>query len=400
MNTTPILNADKLNEAVSKLNDKYVNQGKLPHLLVAVTDATNTTFKYTSGYADIASKQPLSFEHHTRIYSMTKPLTCMALMICIERGMAKLDDPVSKYLPQLAHLMVAVDASADPLEMRPAKTTLTLEHILTHRSGMTYGFNQLTQVDQYCHANHLDYVGQFDRDAWLNALAKAPLRFDPGSAWNYGVSTDVVGFVVEALTGKRLGAVLQEWLFEPLAMHNTSFHYRGSPNALTSCYQRTDDELLKLQDPHADSSFSQAPKSDSGGGGLISTAPDYLKFMRLLLNKGRCGHHQIIGAETLHQMHQNQLPNNKAIADISVGGFTEARNLGVGYGFGFNHRFDIEASGVPGNIGEYGWGGMASTNFWIDPVLNTGVLLMTQLIPSSTYDIRSELRRAYYASLT
>ncbi|RMA82085.1 serine hydrolase domain-containing protein [Umboniibacter marinipuniceus] len=387
---------EKLAAMVKQLEYKYLAANKLPNLQIAITTPQETIYSHVSGFADIATKTPITTDHSYRIYSMTKPITCMALMMLVERGLIQLSDPVADYLPELASLKVYEGGTLGDFSTRPIKAPLTIHQLLTHTSGLTYGFNQGNPIEQFYVQNELDHVWRNPKEQWLASLAEAPLLFEPGSAWNYGLSTDVIGFVVEAVSGETLGEFMQREIFQPLGMSHTGFQYTGPTGRMTSCYQYTDEDPLKLFDHYDNSLFSQTPRAHSGGGGLVSTSADYLKFMRMLLNNGRHESFQIIAPKTLEYMRLNHLPNGASIADMSIGSFSEVRYQGTGYGLGFSSLFDVTASGVVGSEGEYGWGGMASTNFWIDPEEQFGVLLLTQLIPSSTYNIRSDLRSMIY----
>ncbi|WP_298633428.1 serine hydrolase domain-containing protein [uncultured Umboniibacter sp.] len=391
-------NEDKLAAMVRQLEHNYLAGNKLPNLQVAITTPSETIYSHAAGFADIDTQTPITTQHSYRIYSMTKPITCMALMMLVERGLIQLTDAVADYLPELSSLKVYESGTLGDFVTRPIENPLTIHQLLTHTSGLTYGFNQANPIEHFYVQHELDHVWRNTKEQWLANLAEAPLLFEPGTAWNYGLSTDVIGFVVEAVSGCSLGEFMQREIFQPLGMLQTGFQYTGTAERMTSCYQCTEENSLKLFDRYDNSLFSQTPRAHSGGGGLVSTSADYLKFMRLLLNHGRHENQQIIAPKTLEYMRLNHLPNGASIADMSMGSFSEVRYQGTGYGLGFSNLFDVTAAGVVGSEGEYGWGGMASTNFWIDPEEQFGVLLLTQLIPSSTYNIRSELRSMIYGA--
>lgn len=394
----PIFNKHALNAMMDQLKARYLDTGVLPNLGVAITDTEETVFEAHAGFADLDLNIPISPQHHYRIYSMTKPITCLALMQLYERGLVNLNTPVKEYFPALGNLQVYRSGTGQSIETSPAASDITLHQLLTHSSGLTYGFNQSHPVEALYHDRHIDYVHRFPREAWIQELASMPLMFDPGTAWNYGVSTDVIGFVVEVITGKSLGEYFKDEIFDPIGMNETTFQYTGAPERMTSCYL-TQNGKTSVHDAFDQSDFSKVWPSCSGGSGLISTHRDYLRFMKMLLAKGLFDGNQIIGRKTLELMHQNHLPNGLGMVEHSVGGFTENRHRGVGYGLGFSHRYDVAVSGVNGSIGEYGWGGMAGTNFWIDPKEQFGVLFTTQMLPSSAYDIRSDLRAMIYGAL-
>ncbi len=393
-------NTEKLNAMCKRLDLHYIDTQKLPNYIIAITDRHETIFSHVSGYADIASKTKATMNHSYRTYSMTKPITSIAIMQLYERGLIRLTDPLHKFFPQFKDMSVYVSGPSSAMQTTPARDPILIKHLLTHTSGITYGFNQTHPVELFYHKNNLDYVQNFQRDQWVSDLAQAPLLFNPGDKFSYGLSTDLLAFIVEKITGKTFDVYIRDEILLPLGMTHTTFKYDGNPDLFTSCYEYTKNESLHLQDPFNNSTFHREPRSYSGGGGLISTSSDYQRFIRMLLNDGELNGRRVIGPKTLDYMRQNHLPNNSSIPELTTGSHSEVTYQGTGFGLGFAYRFNPVASGVVGSVGEYGWGGMASTAFWVDTQEDFGVLFLSQLIPASTYDVRTDLRQMIYGSLT
>jgi CubicO group peptidase (beta-lactamase class C family) len=273
--------------------------------------------------------------------------------------------------------------------------------LLRHTSGLTYGFQSRTNVDAAYRKLKVDdvYAGH-DLEGFVDMLAKLPLEFSPGEAWNYSVATDVCGYLVQKVAGKPLDQVFRERIFEPLKMHDTGFHVREDQRSrLGACYNATPKGGLKLQDDPQTSTYLKPPPFLSGGGGLVSTAADYLRFANMLVNGGELDGARILAPKTVRLMATNHLPGDKDLTELSRSLFSESTNAGVGFGLGFAVVFDPPKTLIPCSQGEFYWGGAASTAFWVDPVEEVTAVFMTQLLPSSTYPIRRELRTLTYAAL-
>jgi CubicO group peptidase (beta-lactamase class C family) len=273
--------------------------------------------------------------------------------------------------------------------------------LLRHTSGLTYGFQSRTNVDAaYRKAKIADTAGPSDMDGFVADLAKLPLEFSPGEAWNYSVSTDVLGVLVQRISGMSFEAFLQSRIFGPLGMGETGFSVRADQQArFAACYNATPTGGLDLQDDPTTSPYLKAPTFHSGGGGLVSTASDYMKFCQMLVNGGELNGQRLLAPRTLKLMASNHLPGGQDLTMLSRSLFSEATNAGVGFGLGFAVTFDPVAAMLPSSPGEYYWGGAASTAFWIDPVEDIAVVFMTQVLPSSSYPIRRELRTLVYSAL-
>jgi CubicO group peptidase (beta-lactamase class C family) len=273
--------------------------------------------------------------------------------------------------------------------------------LLRHTSGLTYGFQMRNSIDQAYRRLHME---SFDRigglDGMIEDLAKTPLQFSPGEAWNYSVSTDVLGYLVGKISGQPFEEFLQQRIFDPLGMVDTGFHVpAGKAHRLAACYELKAGEV-RLQDDPEKSFFLQTPPMISGGGGLVSTSVDYLRFARMLLNRGELGGERLISPKTLQLMTSNHLPGGKDLTEMSVSMFSEAAYSGVGFGLGFAVTLDPAKALIPGSRGDFFWGGMASTFFWVDPVEDMTCVFMTQLMPSSSYPVRRELRTMIYSAMT
>jgi CubicO group peptidase (beta-lactamase class C family) len=274
--------------------------------------------------------------------------------------------------------------------------------LLRHTSGLTYGFQERTNVDA---AYREKKIGELEKSATLQSmiddLAKIPLEFSPGDAWNYSVSTDVVGYLIEKISGKPFEQFLKERIFSPLGMNDTDF-FVSPQNAhrLAACYAADGRGGMTLYDDPSASSFLSPPSLISGGGGLCSTAADYLTFCRALLNGGELGGVRLIGPKTLALMTTNHLPGGRDLTEMSKSLFSEATYAGVGFGLGFSVTMNPALTLIPGSAGEYAWGGAATTSFWIDPAEDLIAIFLTQVLPSSAYPVRRELRTMIYSAIT
>ena len=385
------------------LDRKYVAPGRLPGTLTMVARHGEVVHLGLRGHADVERGVPLAEDTVFRIYSMTKPLTSVALMMLVEEGRIALDDPVHRYAPEWRDLGVfAAGTHRTGFQTtRPARPMLVVD-LLRHTAGLTYGFQLRGNVDA---AYRAAKIGEIEKagtlDDMMAALAKLPLEFSPGDAWNYSVATDVCGWLVGKVAGEPFEAFLQRRLLDPLGMVDTGFWVRdGQGHRLAACYQPTAAGGIELIDDPATSSFLRPPAFISGGGGLVSTASDYLKFAHAMLAGGRTpSGERLISRKTLDLMVANHLPGGVDLPALSRSLFSEAAYEGVGFGLGFATSIKASRTLMPGSDGDYFWGGAASTFFWVDPVEEIVALFMTQLIPSSTYPVRREMRTMVYAAL-
>ncbi len=384
------------------LDDRYVGPGRLPGAVVAVSRFGRPAYTAVVGHADVERGTPLAADSIFRIYSMTKPLTSLAFMMLVEAGLVALDDPVDRYIPAWRDLGVFVSGTAATgFAARPAAAPMRIVDLLRHTSGLTYGFQARTEVDAAYRAARIgEFATAGTLDTMIADLAALPLEFDPGTAWNYSVATDVIGYLIGVIAGEPFADFLQRRVLDPLGMADTGFSVPpAAAHRLAACYEPTANGGLALYDDPATSVFLHPPGFVSGGGGLVSTAGDYMKFAQALLDGGRVGGHRLIGRKTLALMTANHLPGGADLPAVSVSLFSEAANAGVGFGLGFATTIDPARTLLPGSAGDYFWGGAASTYFWVDPAEQLVVVFMTQLLPSSTYQVRRELRTLVYSAL-
>jgi CubicO group peptidase (beta-lactamase class C family) len=319
-----------------------------------------------------------------------------------EEGLFQLDDPVNRFIPSWREQRVFVSGNHPVWKTVPAERPMTIRDLLSHTSGLTYGFMERTNVDA---AYRKLGVGDRARPGYrladmIETLAELPLEFSPGTRWNYSVSTDVLGHLIEVISGQRLDAYLRERVLEPLGMRDTSFVIADDQvPRFAANYQRQADGSLALIDDPAKSQYREC-SFFSGGGGLVSTAPDYYRFTAMLRNRGELDGMRLLGPKTVALMTMNHLPRGQELTDLAQAGmFTETAYAGVGFGLGFSVMQSPARAQILGTPGEYAWGGAASTAFWVDPAEDLIVIFMTQLMPSASYPLRRELRVLSYAAL-
>ena len=377
----------------------WVDSGRLPGAQVLIARHGRIVHHATAGLRDVESGAPWSRDTLVRIYSMTKPITSVAFLTLYEDAKIHLDTPLDEILPEFRDIRVLAPGATSLDQSEPAKTRPTVHHLLTHTSGLTYGFNE-GLVSQAMQERKLDFsVKEGDLEATVKRLAELPLTFEPGARWNYGVSTDVLGRVVEVVSGMPLPRYLHERIFEPLGMHDTFFAVpEGKIDRLASCYVKTPEADMKLLDRGAESAWAEgAVRQTSGGGGLISTVDDYLRFAEMLRGKGALGDARLLAPRTVELMATNALRGDLAANGQPV--FSEVSYDGIGFGLGVSVTLDPGLAKTAGSAGDFGWGGMASTVFWVDPKLDLVTIFLTQLVPSSTYPLRKEMRALAYSSL-
>ncbi len=380
---------------------RYVDSGKMAGTLVLVARSGGIGHLSAYGLADRERNKPIARDTIFRIYSMTKPITSIALMQLYERGLFQIDDPVDKYIPAWKNQRVYVMGNGAAMVTKPVTRPMTVRDLLSHQSGLTYGFLERTNVDAMYRNNG---IGQIETRGTLRemveALAELPLEFSPGDAWNYSVSTDVCGYLVEVISGQRFDDYLQANIFDPLGMTDTGFHVpQEKAHRLAANYGVTPDGGIRLIDDPATSTYLTPPTFLSGGGGLASTIDDYLVFCQALVTGGEANGTRIIGRKTLELMTSNHLPDGKDLAGHAMGRWAETTFSGIGFGLGFSVTLDPAKSQISGTPGEFAWGGAASTVFWVDPIEDLICIFMTQLMPSSHYNIRRELRAIVYSAL-
>lgn len=394
------LSLDRLANIEAHIERQYIQKGKLPGTLTLVARHGKIAYLKAQGKMDVERNRPVTEDTLFRIYSMTKPITSIAMMQLYEQGLFLLDDPVYKYIPSWKDLRVYVSGVYPNFITKRAGRHMTIRDLMTHTSGLTYGFMNRTNVDAAYRELRLDGNRKLSLESLVETLGTLPLEFSPGSAWNYSVATDVLGYLIQVISGKSLDDYFQQHIFAPLEMVDTSFRVGPAKlDRLSACYLYQSGDSYTLQDDPQDSYYSGDSAYLSGGGGLVSTIGDYYRFAQALVNGGVLEGNRIIGRKTLQFMTMNHLPGNQDLPGLSVGAFSETPYEGTGFGLGVSVKLDVAKSQINGSVGEFGWGGMASTNFAVDPAEDLVVIFMTQLIPSSSYPIRQELRSLVYGSL-
>ncbi len=391
---------------------RYLDGGYLPGMLTYIFRHGQLVHTHLCGQMDIERGRKLREDAIFRIYSMSKPITAVALMMLVEEGLIGLDDTVHTHIPAWKDLgvyasgMPTLLADAPPgFITTPAARPMRVVDLATHTSGLTYGFMMRSAVDAaYRRAKIADRQTPGGLQGMVDQLAKVPLDFSPGTAWNYSVAIDVLGYLVEKLSGMSFGEFLRRRLFEPLGMNDTAFHVAPDKiERFTSCYQpEGGGSGLKLQDDARESAYAKPPLLESGGGGLVSTAHDYLRFCRMMLNGGSLDGVQILSPKTVGLFSLNYLPDNREIADMALPGmFSESGYAGVGFSLGCGVNIDVAKTRLPGSLGEYFWGGAAATAFWIDPKEELTVVFMTQVMGSpARLTLRRDLRTLVYSAMT
>ena len=381
---------------------RYVEDGRLPGWLVLVSRRGRIVHLATCGRRDLEADLPVELDTRFRIYSMTKPVTAVAAMQLYEEGAFSLKDAVAAFIPSFADLAVYRDGPASGPRTEPATRPLLVWHLLTHTAGLTYGFHHAHPVDAMYRAAGFDWAPPdgVDLAACCDLWAGLPLLFEPGSEWNYSVASDVLGRVVEVVSGQPLDRFFAERIFGPLGMGDTGFWVEGeAAGKLAALYTAGPDGGRAVRSDAMGGRALRRPSCLDGGGGLVSTAADYHRFTQALLGGGELDGARLLGSRTLAYMARNHLPGGADLESFGRRLFAETTFDGVGYGLGFAVLLDPVANKVLSSAGELAWGGAASTFFWVDPAEQLTAIFMTQLVPSSTYPLRSELRQLVYQAL-
>lgn len=413
------LSAQRL-ERVTHWLQYQVDSQRLAGCSVVVGRRGQIALAAAAGFADLETRQPFALDSVVRIYSMTKAVTTAAAMMLYEEGCFHLDDPVAHYLPEFKDTPVWMGGSAGLDDVVPQRQPMTVRHLMTHTSGLTYGFMHANEVDAAYRAAHIELPGgEGDLAAMVTNLAALPLLCQPGSQWNYSVSTDVLGRLIEIWSGLNLEAFLQTRLLQPLGMIDTGFcvHPALKPRFTALYSPRGGIDMsgiaksagtvqpaaplgLKCQERAIDSRFRKPAGLYSGGGGLTGTIGDYARFCQMLLNRGVLDGERVLGRKTVEFMRLNHLPENKDMAAMGQPVWSETSYEGIGFGLGWAVVTDPVKAQMVTSVGEHHWGGAASTFFWLDPLEDLYTVFFTQLMPSSTYPIRRELRTRVYQALT
>ena len=380
---------------------EYVDDGRLTGWLVAIARDGKVVHLANYGMRDREAAAPVEMDTVWRLASMTKPVTSVAAMMLYEEGAFELKDPISKWIPSFGEMYVYRSGSSNNPDVRPATEPMRVWHLLTHTSGLTYGFHYAHPVDAMYRSAGFEWGNPpgVDLAGCCERWAAQPLLFEPGSEWNYGVSTDVLGRLIEVVSGQSLASFFEERIFEPLGMVDTGFDPMDSADRLAAAYvvnpAGSDSPPVRL--PAAPS--ASPPEMLSGGGGLVGSAADYLRFSEMLRRGGELEGTRLLSPRTVSYMTRNHLPGGVDLEEFGRPLFSETTFDGTGFGLGVSVVTDPQAGKVLTSLGQYGWGGAFSTAWWVAPEENLSVLFFTQLLPSSTHPIRSQLNQLVYQAL-
>lgn len=379
-------------QRISALMKEYVDTGRLAGAVTVIARDGKVVFNDVIGRQHLTDGTPMADDTLFRIYSMTKPITAVAALMLYEEGRFLLSDPITDFVPELRHLTV-FNPDGDPT---PLHTNITMHQLLTHTAGFGYGMPDSPAESGYRDA---DLFASEDLDEFTVKLARLPLVYQPGTRWHYSVAVDITGLIVERLSGMPLDEFFQQRIFAPLGMNDTFFEVPSEKRNRFGTNHLWDAEQQRLQVLEDGRPLRWTDVTlFSGGGGLISTARDYLRFAEMLRNSGALEGNRLLSPKTVQFMSQNHLPG--VLSDNNgVGTSTTGRSPGLGFGLGFGVMTDPTAAGVIASPGEYSWGGAAGTIFWIDPVEEVVVVCMIQLM-NSPWPLRAELHALTYQALT
>jgi CubicO group peptidase (beta-lactamase class C family) len=396
------LSTARLERITEHLERNYIQPGKIAGCQVAVARRGHLAYSRSFGQMDRERSKPMADDAIFRIYSMTKPIASVALMTLYERGYFQLNDPVSRFFPDWKNQQVWVSGRGNEMVTEAPNRPVSMRDMLCHTGGIMFG-SALGNPAAHPVDEVYGQVGVKQRGetlmTFMDKLAQVPLRYQPGERWMYSMSTDVVGALVEKLSGQRFDKFLAEHIFGPLGMKDTAFWVApDKADRLTANYNRAADKSLRLGDDPATSNYLKEPTFFSGAGGLTGTTEDYLRFCEMVRRGGELDGERILGPRTVDLMHLNHLKGGKDLTQMAIGGFSETANEGVGFGLGFASTMDRVTSGSIA-AGDYYWGGAASTIFWIDQAEELSVVFMTQLMPSGAFNFRGQLKSIIYSSI-
>jgi CubicO group peptidase (beta-lactamase class C family) len=391
------MDADRL-DRIDRHFARYVDDGRLAGWLAVVSRGGRIVHVGLHGQRDAESGAPVRPDTLWRIYSMTKPITSVAAMMLVEQGLIELTDPIARFLPEFDAPRVYQGGSDLKPVTVPATEPIRLWHLLTHTAGLTYGFHRVHPVDAIYRRRGYEWGVPRDVDlaGACRAWADMPLLFQPGAEWNYSVATDVLGRVVEVVSGQPLDRYFEERILRPLRMTDTGF-VAADPERLAALY--SPDPRTGRIARNETMGGARSARFLSGGGGLVSSAADYHRFTQMLLRGGELDGVRLLGSRTLAAMTRNQLPGNADLYQFGRPVFAESPMVGQGFGLGFSVLIDTASAKTLSTLGEFAWGGAASTAFWVDPVERLSVVFMTQLLPSSTYTLRAQLHQLVHQAI-
>lgn len=393
---------------IDRWMDRYVADRKFAGCSALVLRNGQVVHSVAKGLASVETDVPFARDTLARIYSMTKPITSVAIMMLAERGLIHLNMPVSELIPAFASMRALIPDATDIGQTQPCASP-TLHQLLTHTSGLTYPFNTGVLAQEMDAQSLIFGPAQGPLAAKVDQLAALPLAFPPGKSWEYSVAIDVLGRVIEVVSGKTLAQFFKEDIFAPLGMTETGFSVpKGQEHRFASLYTplsgdamsvtavKSDGDTLRLVEGPENSAYLDATLY-SGGGGLVGSIDDYVKFAEMLRLGGKTKNGHLLSPSTVSYMMRNHLPGD--IASMGPQSFAEQPMEGMGFGLGGAVVLDPALSRMLGNVGDFSWGGMASTFFWVDPSLDLSVVFFTQLSPSSSYPARAELKALVHGAL-
>jgi CubicO group peptidase (beta-lactamase class C family) len=399
----------RLERITEHLQHRYVEAGRIAGCQVAVARHGQVAYFRSLGHRDLERSLPVEEDTIWRIYSMTKPITGVALLTLYERGMFQLSDPVSRFIPQWRDLKVRERAEEGSEQLVDPQRPMTVRDLMTHMSGLGFAggrtLQELFSADNAAKADGFTPGARRGPGATLESMvdhyANYPLEFHPGTHWFYSVSTDICGRLVEIISGQRFDDYLRETLFQPLGMTDTGFAVPDEKaRRFAACYWRDANKKLALTDDPERSRYRAEPSFLSGGGGLVSTTTDYLRFCQMLLGGGEVDGVRILGRKTVELMTANHLPGDGDLESVALpGGYGEVGFSGMGFGLTVAVAKAPALTQVIGSAGEFMWGGAASTIFWVDPAEDLTVVFMTQLLPSGTFNFRGQLKTLVYPAI-
>ena len=381
---------------------REVASGRLPGAVAMVARRGQIALLEAVGQQDPATGTPMQTDSIFRIYSMTKPITAVAAMMLWEEGKFELHDHVSKFIPEFGDSKVFLGGTFLKPMLGPQTSAMEMWHLFTHTAGLTYGFMYSHPVDELYRRAGMEwgFPRELDLAGVCSLLAQQPLLFQPGTEWNYSTSIDVLGRVVEVISGQRLGDFLHDRIFVPLGMKDTAFYCpEEKEDRLSALYLAHPKTRLATRGDAADRGTKKLPAADGGGGGLVSTMPDYVRFAEMLRRGGEFNGVRLLSPRTVQYMASNHLPGNADLTGFGRPLFAETDYDGVGFGLGMSVTLDPVATKTTGSVGDFGWGGAASTWFMVDPVEDLTLTFMTQLMPSSTHPFRSQLKQMVHQAL-
>ena len=398
------LSLEKLEHLSAYFNDRYVPKN-LPGYSILVNQLDKDIYYYENGLIDVKGNRPLKRDSIFRIYSMTKPITSISIMMLFEQGKLNITDEVEKFIPEWSELSVYQSGSFESLITEPLKRKMTIKDLLMHRSGLTYDFEETSFVQKIYLKEEIKIARSKEKlsaDEYIRKLADIPLAFSPGEFFNYSISTDILGFIIERISNMSLEEYFKKNIFEPLEMEDTFFQIpKEKINRLANCYiyDQTNDKYI-VEDDFEKSSYIEKPSCYSGGGGLLSTIDDYMKFCNLLQNKGSLNNKNIIGSRTAEFMMSNHLEKDVDLYDIAKGKWGTNIGKGVGFSLGGSVILDPIKNMSLISKDSFSWGGAASTLFWVDPIEKISVVFMTQMLGNPlSQEIRADLRNLVYQAL-